>query len=247
MYRLYCAGKSPAEIAKLCAEGTAGTAPFQIPRRTVHDIVRRMADEAEQKLPTSVAEVEGAEAVDRFPVRIARIVDAEITRLERKQEKVGLSCDDYDRLRKAAALSRDLARRLSQRKPSEPQRRRGTGKGTGTQAEPESAIEKLARELAEEKSGEDHPSSTHPRPDDPDQPASQPPHGPSEAPQDASRPPITARPATETASAAAETAETSSDPPTAAIRAAMARKTPAERAKRAQEARRARAVLASRD
>lgn len=188
MFRLYGAGKSPMEIAKLCAEGTAGTAPFQIPRRTVHDIVRRMADEAEQKLPTSVAEVESAEAVDRFPVRIARIVDAEITRLERKQEKVGLSCDDYDRLRKAAALSRDLARRLSQRKPSEPLRRRGTGKGTGTQPEPESVIAKLARELAEEKSGEDHPSSTHPRPDDPDQPASQPPHGPSEAPQDASRP-----------------------------------------------------------
>jgi hypothetical protein len=82
MFRLFEAGKTPVEIAKHCDEGTAGTSPFEIPRRTVHDIVTRMAAEAEQKLAPTVLEAEGAEAVERFPGRIVAILHADIDRLE---------------------------------------------------------------------------------------------------------------------------------------------------------------------
>ena len=42
MYRLYVEGDQPAEIARKCARGDAGVDAFEIPRRTVHDIVTGM-------------------------------------------------------------------------------------------------------------------------------------------------------------------------------------------------------------
>ena len=43
LYRLYVEGKQPAEIARKCSQGSAGVPAFEIPRRSVHDIVTRMA------------------------------------------------------------------------------------------------------------------------------------------------------------------------------------------------------------
>ncbi|MGH2973887.1 MAG: hypothetical protein ACRDLL_03335 [Solirubrobacterales bacterium] len=148
MYRLYEVGKSPGEIASLCKQGMAGVAPFQIPRRTAHEILTRMADEAEQKLPTSVAEAESAEAVERHPVRIATVVDREISRLDQKQAKGGLRVGDLDLLAKLADLSFALHKRLSKR-PAAAGRTGATRQVAGERREPEGAIEKLAREQAE--------------------------------------------------------------------------------------------------
>jgi hypothetical protein len=172
MFRLYEAGKSPADIARLCEEGTAGTSPFTIPRRTVHDIVTRMAAEAELKLPASVAEAESADAVERYPVRIAHLVDAEITRFTAKQEKGGLGPRDYDCLSRAADLSFTLHRRLSQRRPSGPRRPGSARERAGAEPRPESAMEKLARQEAEAREAEAHLSCTHAPPGtaDPGQP-----------------------------------------------------------------------------
>jgi len=160
MFRLFEAGKTPAEIARLCEEGTAGVNPFQIPRRTCHDIVTKMAEEAERKLPTSIVEAESAEAVDRFPVRIARLIDAEIARLTTKQEKGGLNVGDYDKLERAAKLSFELEKRLRRR--TTPTRRGGQNARGGTGSSPtlETALERLAREEAEREWGEDQLSST---------------------------------------------------------------------------------------
>ena len=41
-YRLFLDGKQSAEIARMCANGEAGVPAFEIPRRTVHDIVTGM-------------------------------------------------------------------------------------------------------------------------------------------------------------------------------------------------------------
>jgi len=165
MFRLFEAGKTPAEIARLCEEGTAGVSPFTIPRRTCHDIVTRMAEEAERKLPTSVAEAESAEAVERFPMRIARLVDAEITRLTTTQEKSGLSLGDYDKLERAAKLSCDLEKRLRQRKPAGKRGGRGSREGAGSPPAEESVLARLAREQGERDGREVHLSPAHSRPD----------------------------------------------------------------------------------
>jgi hypothetical protein len=163
MFRLYGAGKSPAEIAHLCDAGTAGVAAFTVPRRTCHEIVTSMAAEAEQNLPISVAEVESAESVERFPVRIAALVDAEIGRLTKKQERNGLTPEDFDRLRKASDLSFDLHRRLSRRKPN-PTRPRGARQAARTEAPEESVIERIAREAGERLGEEDHLAHTPTQP-----------------------------------------------------------------------------------
>jgi hypothetical protein len=87
MYRLYGAGLTSKEISQACAGGTGGVAPFSIPRRTVSDVVSRMAQEARVQVPATAVDVESLETVQRFPERIARILDAEIDRLSVKQRR----------------------------------------------------------------------------------------------------------------------------------------------------------------
>ena len=163
MFRLFECGKPPGAIARLCEEGTAGTSPFKIPRRTVHDIVTRMAGEAEMKLPTSVIETEATEAVECYPARIAGIVGDEIKRLEGKQESRGLTLDDFERLKKAAALSFELHKRLSRRRAPATRGARAARQHAGAQQEPESTIERLAREAREQGGEGAQLSCTHTR------------------------------------------------------------------------------------
>jgi hypothetical protein len=56
MYRLYEAGMQPSEIVRACHEGTASVEPFEIPRRSCHDIVVRIARESRQETPQTIAE-----------------------------------------------------------------------------------------------------------------------------------------------------------------------------------------------
>ena len=129
-----------------------------VPRRSVHDIVTSMAAEAERDLPKTIDDGGSADAVERFPVRIAAIADAEIERLEKKQKRAGLSSGDLDRLRKVSDLSAALRKRVH--KPStDPQRRAGRARRQ------EGAIEKLARERREAQENgsgtSDHVSPAH--------------------------------------------------------------------------------------
>ncbi len=239
MFRLFEAGKTPAEIARLCEEGTAGTSPFTIPRRTVHDIVTRMAEEAEQKLPTSVVEAESAEAVERFPARIARILDAEIDRLNAKQAKHGLNPTDYDKLARVADLSFDLHKRLRQRRPRT-SRGQGGGEGTSVQPRPGSELERLAREQREQAG--DGEQLTDAR-------TCLAPSGDSEAGRPESPPRSTAPATAQPGDAAAEDPTTASQgaagtPPSLAATINQARKT-ATAAKQAEAAEKARAALAA--
>ena len=170
MYRLFEAGKSPTEIASLCEKGIAGARGFTIPRRTVQEIVTAMAAEAEREVPTTIHEAESAEAVERFPMRITRIVDAEIDRLNTKQKQRGLTCEDYDRLEKAASLSFTLHKRLNARRPQTPRGRNGGRQPARSQPAHEGPIEKLARR-ERERAGEEarlalvHTHHEEPEPD----------------------------------------------------------------------------------
>jgi hypothetical protein len=161
MFRLYEAGKSPSEIASLCEEGTAGVASFTIPRRTVQEIVSKMAAEADRKLPTSVAEMESAEAVERFPVRMAAILDAEIERLATKQKRGKLTLDDLDFLAKAATVSTTLHKRLSRGQPAGARGSRPARQAAGSQQGPGSALEQLAQREAVRAGDEEQPSLAH--------------------------------------------------------------------------------------
>jgi hypothetical protein len=149
-----------------------------------------MEQAAAQRLPTTVIEAESAEAVDRFPARIARIVDAEINRLDSKQKQRGLTSDDYDRLRKASDLSLSLQKRLNRRTPAS-RSTNGARQPAGSQPAQETALEKLAREQGERVGVDDHLLRAHTPPapvesnDEPDVPTT--PDPPPQTPLDAVR------------------------------------------------------------
>jgi hypothetical protein len=147
LYRLFAAGVQPKEIARRCAEGTTGVEPFQIPRRTVHQIVTGMAKEAEQEVPSSLSDVEDdPAAAGRFPLRTLRILDAELDRLEKKQGKYGLIVSDLEKLAKITQLSAAVQKRIQNLSHTEiaVRRRRRTERRS------ESLIERLAKDLQRE-------------------------------------------------------------------------------------------------
>lgn len=167
MFRLYTAGKSPTEIARLCAEGTTGVEAFEIPRRTVHEIVTNMAAEAEQAVPTSMFDAENRETVDRFPERIASIIKTELDRIEAKQKRGPLSVKDLDCLDRAAGVSASLAKRINRRQTSPSRGPSSPSRGSSPAAESEGLFEQLAREEAESRRPDDHSSHTHTRQTEP--------------------------------------------------------------------------------
>ena len=67
-------GVTPAQIAHECAAGLASCAPFQIPRRTAQQIVADMRRERGPGQPRSFADLESAEAIRGYPLRVLRIV-----------------------------------------------------------------------------------------------------------------------------------------------------------------------------
>jgi hypothetical protein len=123
MYRLYERGYEPAEITRRCAEGMASVASFEVPRRTCHAIVTAMARERAEVVPIRLDEADDREAIDRFPARVATILDDEMARLEARQRNGNpLSANDLERLHKATAVHDRLLTSIARRgRPNAPQ------------------------------------------------------------------------------------------------------------------------------
>lgn len=58
MYRLYVEGKQPTEIARTCANGQAGVRAFEIPSRSVQEIVTTIARQRGKIPPTELPELD---------------------------------------------------------------------------------------------------------------------------------------------------------------------------------------------
>lgn len=159
VWNLHERGLTSGQISEACAAGTASVAAFEIPRRSVSDLIARMTREAAVEPPTNPKEAGSLAMVNRFPERIARIFDAELERLAAKQRRGQLTAKDIDLMRKATDLCGPLKKRLEGHSigPARSSRR------PGSQAEQESVLAKLARELAEEEAGMVRPGSTHTR------------------------------------------------------------------------------------
>lgn len=130
LFRLYQGGMSPTEIAEAVKKGTSGCAPFEIPRRTVSEIVRQMAKEADQHLPRSIEEAESLVAIARFPARVRRILDALADQLERKKD---LTISDLEKLERAAKISLTVTKELEKRR-QRPLRKTPSAPGQPTEA-----------------------------------------------------------------------------------------------------------------
>lgn len=156
IYRLHEAGLTSNQIADACARGTAGVEPFTIPRGSVSAIVAKMAQETAAELPTELGDISSLETVFRHPERIARILDAEIARLERKPPG-RLTPADVRRLREIITISGPLQKRLEGRTPHPSSSARS---GRRTQRRQETAVERLEREEAGTESGISDPSHT---------------------------------------------------------------------------------------
>jgi hypothetical protein len=87
MFALYEQGCTAPEIARRCGEGTASVAPFQIPRRTVQQIVTAIARERKAKLPEKLEEIAEGQVFKTYPERVGRLLEGELDRLERKEHK----------------------------------------------------------------------------------------------------------------------------------------------------------------
>ncbi len=105
MFVLHEQGCTAAEIARRCAEGTASAAPFQVPRRTAHQIVTKMAREQGHKPPKSIENASQSEALERYPRECECIAMREQKRIRRKQSNgKPLSKNDLEALVTGAKL-----------------------------------------------------------------------------------------------------------------------------------------------
>jgi hypothetical protein len=111
MFALYEQGCTAPEIARRCAEGTASVAPFQIPRRTVQQIVTTIARERKAKPPEKIEEISGRQVFEHYPERVGRLLVRELDRLERKEHNGNpLSLDDIERMRQGAKVVAEVRR-----------------------------------------------------------------------------------------------------------------------------------------
>ena len=101
MFGLHQEGLRPAEISRACSHGVDGVEPFDIPRRTVHDIVSQMEAEAES---SAIALADGGELhdfSDRMDKQIKAILETQIAFYDRKVRKgKTLSREELGRLGK---------------------------------------------------------------------------------------------------------------------------------------------------
>ena len=58
MYHLYVQGRQPTDIARTCAVGKAGVPAFEVPPRSVHDIVTGIARQRGQQTPAEPTELD---------------------------------------------------------------------------------------------------------------------------------------------------------------------------------------------
>jgi len=143
MFALYGQGIGPTEIARRCEEGLPGFGPLRIPRRTVADIVASIAlERGKADLPQRIDEVldgPGEELAARYPKVVLGLINADAERLRRKVTHEKLTLEDYNRLRAAAALYKQItASKTSGRSRSD-----RAGRGRGRQEE--SVLDRLAR------------------------------------------------------------------------------------------------------
>ncbi|MFN8160614.1 MAG: hypothetical protein U0R52_06170 [Solirubrobacterales bacterium] len=115
MFRLYEGGLGAKAISERCAAGTTGTAPFEIPRRTVQEIVTAMAAEARLEPPRSISDAGTEEALLRFPERCGALLAREMQRLEAAGEKRALTEKELARLGLAVKVWGPLETRLRRR------------------------------------------------------------------------------------------------------------------------------------
>lgn len=156
LWRLHEAGLSSAQLASAAESGRTGLASFTIPTRTVRSIIGEMSSEMARSLPTTVVELDSAEAMERAPARAAQIVEAELDRLEGKQRKRCLTDQEIDRLPRLATYSVRIAKLLQRQG-----RQQTAGDGANEQPRSESPLEKLAREQSEREGMKVLPSPTH--------------------------------------------------------------------------------------
>ncbi len=108
-------GVTPAEIARECAAGLASCAPFQIPRRTAQQIVADMRRERGPGQPRSLADLESAEAIRGYPLRVLRIVGEDLDRIE---GRASLTDGDLERMKKGLAVAREARKFLRDTPPA---------------------------------------------------------------------------------------------------------------------------------
>ncbi len=142
MFQLRQEGMTSADISRACEQGIGSVDPFQIPRRTVHEIVTQMEAEAES---SAIALADGDEIhdfSDRMDKRIKAILERDIAYYDRKVRKgKTLSREELGLLGKIKALSREIQkssrRRATVRAPSR----------HGAQGGSEDALDQLARRM----------------------------------------------------------------------------------------------------
>ena len=134
--RLSEAGLSGSEIAEHCAAGTAACDPFQISKRTANHIVQRHRELHGTGPPRSFADAEDRDALERYPLRVIAVVQADISRLETKATPI--TSGDFDRMRKGLALV-DAARK---------QLAVASSARFGSAPNGEDALDRIARDLA---------------------------------------------------------------------------------------------------
>ena len=112
MFRLHEQGYTAGEIARQCQLGTASTASFEIPRRTVAEIVTRMERQRGGRVPRSLDDAADPEAIAATPTRVLRILHRQLDRFDEKtRQGKSLSLDDMEIMKTATAIIRDLERR----------------------------------------------------------------------------------------------------------------------------------------
>lgn len=142
MFQLRQEGMKSADIARACEQGIGSVDPFQIPRRTVHEIVTQMEAEAESSaIALAGGELHDPDCVDK---RIKAILETQIAHYDLKVRKgKTLSREELGTLSQVQALSRKIqkssVRRTTVRAPS-----RNGANGTS-----EHPLDRLARQMEE--------------------------------------------------------------------------------------------------
>jgi hypothetical protein len=155
MFALYEQGYTANEIARRCGEGTASVAPFQIPRRTVQQIVTTIARERRAKPPQKLEDLSGHEILERYPERVGRLLERELDRLERKEHSgKPLSLEDIERMRQGAKVVAEVRRFASSKRSAQQMGPRlAVRERSGIKSE--GLIERLRREESEKAPGKD--------------------------------------------------------------------------------------------
>ena len=193
MFALYEQGLNAVEIAQRCADGMASVGPFQVPRRTVHEIVSKMARERGHQPPKTIDEASQLGALERYPRDALGVVHRELKRIDRKQNNgKPLNKHDCDVLLAGAKLVTAIWRlpNGSGARSKSPTAHGTAPNGNGSNERP-NMIEALRRaheqgiEPGETHRGRKETSQTHTRPEVSSTPPERQPHRVNQEPAEA--------------------------------------------------------------